>query len=154
MIPQHLDVVVIGFFADFYSAGIYRIAKKLVDPINYLIVAFSPWMLNKIIMKKYNFRKLTIKNIISNVIFLLITIYYYLGNQLIKLIAGKEFQESYIPMIILLFGYLILSYITFWTRHYLFLNEFNFKTYSWKIINLFVFIISSGLLIKIILLMV
>lgn len=28
LIPQHLDVVVIGFFADFYSAGIYRIAKN------------------------------------------------------------------------------------------------------------------------------
>ena len=60
--PQHLDVVVIGFFADFYSAGIYRIAKKLVEPINYLVVAFSPWMLNKINNdEKYNFRKLTIQ---------------------------------------------------------------------------------------------
>ena len=48
LIPTHLDVVVIGYFADYYSAGIYRIAKKLVDPINSLIVAFSPWMLNKI----------------------------------------------------------------------------------------------------------
>ena len=28
LIPQHLDIVVIGFFSDFYSAGIYRIAKR------------------------------------------------------------------------------------------------------------------------------
>ena len=61
LIPTHLDVVVIGYFADYYSAGIYRIAKKLVDPINSIIVAFSPWMLNKINnQKNYNFRNLTI----------------------------------------------------------------------------------------------
>ena len=41
-------VVIIGYFANYYSAGIYRIAKKLVDPINSIIVAFSPWILNKI----------------------------------------------------------------------------------------------------------
>ena len=48
LIPIHLDVVIIGYFTNYYSAGIYRIAKKLVDPINALIVAFSPWILNKI----------------------------------------------------------------------------------------------------------
>jgi O-antigen/teichoic acid export membrane protein len=35
LIPIHLDVVIIGYFANYYSAGIYRIAKKLVDPINF-----------------------------------------------------------------------------------------------------------------------
>ena len=34
LIPAHLDIVIIGYFANYYSAGIYRIAKKLVDPIN------------------------------------------------------------------------------------------------------------------------
>ena len=48
LIPTNLDVVIIGYFANYYSAGIYRIAKKLVDPINSIIVAFSPWILNKI----------------------------------------------------------------------------------------------------------
>ena len=77
MIPQHLDVVVIGYFADYYSAGIYRIAKKLVDPINYLIVAFSPWMLNKINNeKKYNFRKLTINILFQHLSYCFYLLYF------------------------------------------------------------------------------
>ena len=146
LIPQHLDIVVIGFFSDFYSAGIYRIAKKLVEPINYIIVAFSPWMLNKINNdKKYNFRKLTIQ-VLSPITFLLVTIYLLFGDQLIRFVAGEEFQESIIPMFILLFGY-IAYFITFWTRHYLLLNDLILKHTTGRIINLTVFIISSSVLI-------
>ena len=146
LIPQHLDVVVIGFFSDFYSAGIYRIAKKLVEPINYIIVAFSPWMLNKISNdQKYNFRKLTVQ-VLFPITILLITVYLLFGNQLISFIAGEEFQESIMPMIILLFGY-ITYFITFWTRHYLLLNDLILKHTTGRIINLAVFIISSSVLI-------
>ena len=146
LIPQHLDVVVIGFFADFYSAGIYRIAKKLVEPINYLVVAFSPWMLNKITNdEKYNFRKLTIQILFPITVFL-ITVYLLFGDQLISFVAGEEFQESIMPMVILLFGY-ITYFITFWTRHYLFLNELILKHTTGRVINLTIFIISSSILI-------
>ena len=146
LIPQHLDVVVIGFFADFYSAGIYRIAKKLVEPINYLVVAFSPWMLNKINNdEKYNFRTLIIQ-ILFPMTFLLITIYLLFGDQLISFVAGGEFQESFVPMVILLFGY-IAFFVTFWTRHYLLLNDLILKHTIGRIINLVVFIISSSILI-------
>ena len=146
LIPQHLDVVVIGFFADFYSAGIYRIAKKLVEPINYLVVAFSPWMLNKINNdEKYNFRILIIQ-ILFPMTFLLITIYLLFGDQLISFVAGGEFQESFVPMVILLFGY-IAFFLTFWTRHYLLLNDLILKHTIGRIINLAVFIISSSILI-------
>ena len=146
LIPQHLDVVVIGFFSDFYSAGIYRIAKKLVEPINYIIVAFSPWMLNKISNdQKYNFRKLTLQ-VLFPITFLLITVYLLFGDQLISFVAGLEFQESIMPMIILLFGY-IAYFITFWTRHYLLLNDLILKHTIGRIINLAVFIISSSVLI-------
>ena len=147
LIPQHLDVVVIGFFADFYSAGIYRIAKKLVEPINYLVVAFSPWMLNKITNdEKYNFRKLTIQILFPITVFL-ITFYLLFGDQLISFVAGEEFQESIMPMVILLFGY-IAYFITFWTRHYLFLNELILKHTTGRVINLTIFIISSSILIS------
>ena len=146
LIPQHLDVVVIGFFSDFYSAGIYRIAKKLVEPINYIVVAFSPWMLNKISNdQKYNFRKLTIQVLFPTTV-LLTTVYLLFGDQLISFVAGEEFQESIMPMIILLFGY-ILFFITFWTRHYLLLNDLILKHTTGRIINLAVFIISSSVLI-------
>ena len=146
LIPQHLDVVIIGFFSDFYSAGIYRIAKKLVEPINYIIVAFSPWMLNKISNdQKYNFRKFTIQ-VLFPITFLLITVYLLFGDQLISFVAGVEFQESIMPMIILLFGY-IAYFITFWTRHYLLLNDLILKHTTGRIINLAVFSISSSVLI-------
>ncbi len=146
LIPQHLDVVVIGFFADFYSAGIYRIAKKLVEPINYLVVAFSPWMLNKIKNdQKYDFRKLITK-ILFPITLLLIFIYLFLGDYLISFVAGDDFQESFVPMIILLFGY-IAYFITFWTRHYLLLNDLILKHTTGRIINLVIFIISSSIFI-------
>jgi len=49
-------------------------------------------------------------------------------------------------MIILLFGY-ITYFITFWTRHYLLLNDLILKHTTGRIINLAVFIISSSVLI-------
>ena len=117
MIPIHLDVVIIGYFANYYSAGIYRIAKKLVDPINSIIVAFSPWILNKINNeKKYNFKNLT-TNILIPTSVVIVSSYYFFGKKLIEIIAGNGFANSYTPMLILLIGY-ISYYLTFWTRHY------------------------------------
>ena len=145
LIPAHLDVVVIGYFADFYSAGIYRIAKKLVEPINYLIVSFSPWMLNKITQEhKYNFRILTIKILIPMSLAIVFG-YLFFGNQLIRLIAGSEYQDSFLPLIILLVGYLIYL-LTFWTRHYLLLNELILKHTVGRVYNLLTFLILSPLL--------
>ena len=146
LIPTHLDVVVIGYFSNYYSAGVYRIAKKLVEPINSLIVAFSPWMLNKIDkINNYKFRDLTLKILIpsSSVIALA---YLFFGKQLIELIAGSEFSDSYIPMLILGVGYLA-YYLTFWTRHYLLLNGLILQHTKGRIVNLFVFMTTSPLLI-------
>jgi len=145
LIPAHLDVVVIGYFADFYAAGIYRIAKKLVDPINYLIVAFSPWMLNKISNdNNFKFSKL-IKNIIVPSSILLYLLYFIFGKLLIDIIVGNEFIESYYPMLILLVGY-ISYFLTFWTRHYLFLNDLISKHTFGRLINLSVFLIGTAVL--------
>ena len=146
LIPTHLDVVIIGFFADFYSAGIYRIAKKLIDPINYLIVAFSPWMLNKINEEeRYSFKRLTY-NILIPIAVSLIIFYYFFGELFIELIAGKEFLDAYIPMLILLVGFLS-YFLTFWTRHFLFLNNLIFKHTIGRIINLLAFLFTSPYLI-------
>ena len=146
LIPTHLDVVVIGYFANYYSAGIYRIAKKLVDPINSVIVAFSPWMLNKISKNNnYNFKKLTINILIPSSI-LIIFMYYLFGNQLIQLIAGKAFYDSFSPMMILLVGF-ISYYLTFWTRHYLLLNDLILKHTIARVVNLVTFVLTAPLLI-------
>tara|TARA_B100001248_G_scaffold81314_1_gene59146 strand:+ start:51 stop:1247 length:1197 start_codon:yes stop_codon:yes gene_type:complete len=147
LIPTHLDVVVIGYFADYYSAGIYRMAKKLVDPINSLIVAFSPWMLNKINDESdYNFRNL-FTNILLPSSVIIISFYYFFGNKLIELIAGNEFRDSFLPMMILIFGF-ISYYLTFWTRHFLFMNNLILKHTIGRIINLIIFLITAPLLIS------
>ena len=112
----------IGYFADYYSAGIYRIAKKLVDPINSLIVAFSPWMLNKINNQgDYNFRNLFINILLPSSV-IIVSFYYLFGSNLIEIIAGDEFADAFLPMMILLFGFMS-YYLTFWTRHFLFMND-------------------------------
>ena len=103
-------------------------------------------MLNKISNdQKYNFRKLTIQ-VLFPITFLLITVYLLFGDQLISFVAGEEFQESVIPMINLLFGY-ITYFITFWTRHYLLLNDLILKHTTGRILYLAVFIILSSVLI-------
>ncbi len=145
LIPAHLDIVVIGYFADFYSAGIYRIAKKLVDPINYLIVAFSPWMLNKI-SKDNNFKfNNLIKRIIVPTSLVLFSLYFIFGRLLINIIVGEEFSDSFYPMLILLIGY-ISYFLTFWTRHYLFLNDLISKHTFGRLINLLIFTIGTAAL--------
>ena len=147
LIPTHLDVVIIGYFANYYSAGIYRIAKKLVDPINSIIVAFSPWILNKINdEKKYNFKNLT-TNILIPTSVVIVSSYYLFGQKLIEIIAGNGFENSYIPMLILLIGYMS-YYLTFWTRHFLLLNNLILKHTTGRIVNLFIFLITSPFLIS------
>ena len=149
LIPTHLDVVIIGYFSNYYSAGVYRIAKKLVEPVNSLIVAFSPWMLNKIDRKNnYSFRDLTFKILIPSSAAIGLS-YIFFGNQLIELIAGTEFSDSYTPMLILLIGY-IAYYLTFWTRHYLLLSGLILQHTKGRIVNLFVFMITSPLLLSLI----
>ena len=147
LIPIHLDVVIIGYFANYYSAGIYRIAKKLVDPINSLVVAFSPWILNKINNeKKYNFKNLTTNILIPTSVAIIFS-YYFFGIKLIEFIAGSGFADSYTPMLILLIGYLS-YYLTFWTRHFLLLNGLILKHTNGRIFNLCVFLITSPFLIS------
>ena len=139
LIPTHLDVVVIGYFADYYSAGIYRIAKKLVDPINSLNVALSPWMLNKIDKQgDYNFRNLFINILLPSSV-IIVSFYYLFGSNLIEIIAGDEFADAFLPMMILLFGFMS-YYLTFWTRHFLFMNDLIHKHTIGRVINLIIFL--------------
>ena len=120
--------------------------RDRVEPVNSLIVAFSPWMLNKIDRKNnYSFRDLTFKILIPSSASIGLS-YIFFGNQLIELIAGTEFSDSYTPMLILLIGY-IAYYLTFWTRHYLLLSGLILQHTKGRIVNLFVFMITSPLLI-------
>ena len=37
LIPQHLDVILLAIVSDLSSVGVYKFAKKLVEPINYIV---------------------------------------------------------------------------------------------------------------------
>jgi len=147
LIPAQLDVVVLGLLTDFYSAGIYRVARKLVEPVNYIVVAFSPWMLNKINKDdKYNFRKL-IFNILFPISVGIILIYIIYGEDMLILIAGIDYISAYIPLLILLMGY-IFYLLTFWSRHFLFINDLITQHTIGRLLYLVIFVSLSILLIE------
>ena len=77
----------------------------------------------------------------------LVSGYYFFGKELIEIIAGNGFADSYTPMMILLIGY-ISYYITFWTRHFLLLNDLILKHTKGRIVNLTIFISTSPFLIS------
>ena len=147
LIPAQLDVVILGLLTDFYSAGIYRVARKLVEPVNYIVVAFSPWMLNKINKDdKYNFRKL-IFNILIPISIGIILLYIIFGEDMLILIAGIDYISSYSPLLVLLVGH-IFYLLTFWSRHYLFINDLITQHTIGRLLYLIIFVSLSFLLIE------
>ena len=77
----------------------------------------------------------------------IVSSYYLFGQKLIEIIAGNGFENSYIPMLILLIGYMS-YYLTFWTRHFLLLNNLILKHTMGRILNLIIFLITSPFLIS------
>ena len=123
IIPQHLDLIILGYFTDFSTVGVFRIAKRLVEPINYVITILNPYVQNQLSRNEtlVNFKDL-IKNILLPLIFVLTTGYVLLGRNFIQFLSGKEFIEAFYPMMILLGGYCIYL-ATFWIRQLLLFND-------------------------------
>ena len=63
IIPQHIDLIILGYFTDFSTVGVFRIAKRLVEPINYVITILNPYVQNQLLKDEtdINFKDL-IKN--------------------------------------------------------------------------------------------
>ena len=123
VIPQHLDLIILGYFTDFSTVGVFRIAKRLVEPINYVITILNPYVQKQLLKDEtdINFKDL-IKNFLLPLIFVLTIGYVFLGRNFIEFLSGKEFIEAFYPMIILLGGYC--SYLaTFWIRQLLLFND-------------------------------
>ena len=118
-----MDVILLAIVSDLSSVGIYKFAKKLVEPINYIVVTFNPWLQNKLKNSKDNFEvNIFFRKILLPIGIVLAILYVNLGERLILLIGTEEFLESYIPMLILLIGFTIYLY-TFWIRQYLLFND-------------------------------
>ena len=123
IIPQHLDLIILGYFTDFSTVGVFRIAKRLVEPINYVITILNTYVQKQLLKDEtdINFKDL-IKNFLLPLIFVLTIGYVFLGKNLIEFLSGKEFIEAFYPMMILLGGYC--TYLaTFWIRQLLLFND-------------------------------
>tara|TARA_B100001109_G_scaffold251846_1_gene246922 strand:+ start:54 stop:1289 length:1236 start_codon:yes stop_codon:yes gene_type:complete len=148
IIPQHLDLVILGYFTDLSTVGIFRIAKRLVEPITYIVSVITPIVQNN--LSKDNIRvnfSILVKSFLLPISMILVAVYFFFGVNLISLISGDTFQEAYYPLLVLLIGYL--AYLnTFWIRQLLlFANLIHFHAYS-RLISLFVFILLSFMLVS------
>ncbi len=123
LIPQHFDVILLAIIIDLEAVGIYQFAKRLVEPINFLIVTFNPWLQNKLKTEDKSFllNKFFLQ-ILLPITSILIFVYLVFGKNLILLLGNENFINSYEPMLILLIGFLT-YFLTFWIRQYLLFND-------------------------------
>tara|TARA_B100001121_G_C18676647_1_gene616536 strand:- start:970 stop:2193 length:1224 start_codon:yes stop_codon:yes gene_type:complete len=143
VIPTHLDIIIIGLFTNSFEVGIYQFAKKLIEPINYLVVALNPWILNKLKNNNFFSPKMLLIKILSPIALLLVFGYYFFGKNVIVFLSSSEFLNSFMPMMILLFGF-IFYLLTFWTRQFLLINNSILSHTRARIVNTVVFAISAG----------
>ena len=143
IIPQHLDLVILGYFTDLSTVGIFRIAKRLVEPITYVVSVLTPLVQNQLSKEsmRLNFSEL-VRSFLLPLSAFVVIIYFYFGENLISLIAGSLFLEAYQPLLVLLIGYIV--YLnTFWIRQLLlFSNLIQYHAFS-RFISLFFFTVSS-----------
>ena len=146
MIPQHFDVIILAIVLDLQTVGIYQFAKRLVEPINYLVVTFNPWLQNKLKIQDKNFKiRSFFFQILVPLSVVLIAAYNLIGKNIILLIGNEEFLDSYNPMLILLVGF-ITYLLTFWIRQYLlFYGLIHFHAYG-RIIYSITFVLLALLL--------
>ena len=146
LIPQHFDVILLAVIVDIQTVGIYQFAKRLVEPINYLVVTFNPWLQNKLKSEDKDFNITSFfSRILLPISILLFGIYFIFGRNLILFIGNEEFINSFEPMMVLLIGFTTYL-ISFWIRQYLlFADLIQFHAYG-RIVYSFVFLVLAVLL--------
>jgi O-antigen/teichoic acid export membrane protein len=122
LIPQHFDILLLSIISDVSVVGVYKFAKRLVEPINYITTAFNPWIQSQYSAgKKINFNDLVIKLLLP-VSLAIMLIFIFAGRKIILLIGSSDFNLAYESLIILASGYIIYL-LTFWIRQSLLFNE-------------------------------
>lgn len=145
IIPNHFDLIIINIFAGYEGVGIYNISKRLLMPINYLVVALTPWVQSEFVKKTSELRligyRLT-KTILAPISILIFLSIYFLGPWIINFTVGNEFEASYIPWLIMSVGY-IFFLLFFWVRQALMLTErLIYHAYS-RVLNTVIFLFGS-----------
>ncbi|MDA3013904.1 MAG: oligosaccharide flippase family protein [Actinomycetota bacterium] len=146
IIPQHFDLVILSYFADYTTVGIYRVAKRLVEPIDSLISVLNPFVQYNLSNTKNNFSVRTFfLKVLLPISFVISLIYNFFGQFFIELVAGKDYIQSIQSLRILLVGYII-YFCTFWIRQKLLFNEkIQFHTIA-RLIGTVIFLISANFL--------
>ena len=142
LIPQHFDILLLSLLGDLTLVGIYKFAKRLVEPINYIVTAFNPWIQNQYSKRKYIDFSDFVKKLLLPLSSVILLIFITAGKKIIELIGSNEFAGSYEPMIILTFGYLIYL-LTFWIRQSLLFNDLIIYHAYGRLVYSIVFIILS-----------
>ena len=142
LIPQHFDILLLSLLGDLTLVGIYKFAKRLAEPINYIVTAFNPWIQNQYSKRKYIDFSDFVKKLLLPLSWIILLIFITAGKKIIELIGSIEFAGSYEPMIILTFGYLIYL-LTFWIRQSLLFNDLIIYHAYGRLVYSFVFIILS-----------
>ena len=142
LIPQHFDILLLSLLGDLTLVGIYKFAKRLVEPINYIVTAFNPWIQNQYSKRKYIDFSDFVKKLLLPLSSIILLIFITAGKKIIELIGSNEFAGSYEPMIILTFGYLIYL-LTFWIRQSLLFNDLIIYHAYGRLVYSIVFIILS-----------
>ena len=143
LIPQHFDLILLSIFTNFYTVGLYRVAKRSIEPINYIVNALTPVVQNRISLNNNKFEATNlVKSFLFPISICFALFYLIFGKFFISTIFGENFEQAYFQVLILLIGYLF--YLnTFWIRHVLLLNEkINFHTIS-RLINTITFLLFS-----------
>jgi O-antigen/teichoic acid export membrane protein len=132
----------LSLLGDLTLVGIYKFAKRLVEPINYIVTAFNPWIQNQYSKRKYIDFSDFVKKLLLPLSSIILLIFITAGKKIIELIGSNEFAGSYEPMIILTIGYLIYL-LTFWIRQSLLFNDLIIYHAYGRLVYSFVFIILS-----------
>lgn len=124
IIPNHFDILILSLFGTFTEVGLFRIARRLVEPINGIINSLTPIIQNKISEKNSTFNQNEfVFKILLPISGVLLIFYSLIGENLIILVTSKEFKDAYLPLLIVLLSSLI--YLnTFWLRYILLFNNF------------------------------
>ena len=124
IIPNHFDILILSLFGTFTEVGLFRIARRLVEPINGIINSLTPIIQNKISDKNSTFSQNEfVFKILLPISSVLLIFYSLIGENLIILVTSKEFKDAYLPLLIVLLSSLI--YLnTFWVRYILLFNNF------------------------------
>ncbi|MFL2696539.1 MAG: lipopolysaccharide biosynthesis protein [Candidatus Actinomarina sp.] len=146
LIPQHFDVILLAVLVDIQTVGIYQFAKRLVEPINYLVVTFNPWLQNKLKSEDIEFKIASfVRQVLLPISIFLFVVYFIFGRNLILFIGNEGFLNSFEPMMVLLIGF-VTYLLSFWIRQYLLFKDLiQFHAYG-RIIYSLVFLVLALLL--------